>query len=99
MTRQTTLTVNQNPIQLDYYVGEFVYHTALAIVGSLRDTGEVKDLKLEVHSGRVSIKLNGADVSLKEFPMLIITSTLEGMLKHLKGVEGEPADIVITVNQ
>ncbi len=99
MTRQTTLTVNRNPIQLDYYVGEFVYHTALAIVGSLRDTGEVKDLKLEVHSGRVSINLNGDDVSLKEFPMLIITSTLEGMLKHLKGVEGAPTDIVITVNQ
>jgi hypothetical protein len=99
MTRQVTLTVNQEPIQLDCYVDEFVYHIAGAITGSLRNTGEIKDLVIEAHSGRVTINLNGEDVSLKEFPMLIITSTLEGMLKHLKGVKGKPEDIVITVNQ
>ena len=99
MTKQVTLTVNREPIQLDYYVNEFVYYIAGAITGSLRNTGEIKDLKIEACKGRVTIDLNGQNVSLKEFPMLIITSTLEGMLKHLKGVNGKPEDIVITVNQ
>lgn len=99
MTRQVTLTVNDIQIKLDYYVEEFVYHIISAIVGSLRDTGEIRDLVLRVDNGHIEIILNGAPVSLKEFPMLIITSTLDGMTRHLKGVNSPLEKLVATIQQ
>lgn len=100
MTRLITLTVNNKAINLDYYVREFVYHMLTGIVGSLRDTGDIKELTLTVDDdARVSITLNGEDVSLKEFPMLIIKSTLDGMLYHLKGVDGPVQSLVATIKQ
>jgi len=99
MTRQVTLTVNNNPVQLDFYVGEVVYHITAGIVGSLQNTGDIKDLELTADSGRVTIVLNGEGVSLKEFPMLIITSILEGMVKPLKGATSPVKRVVITIRQ
>jgi hypothetical protein len=48
MTRQVTLTVNDVPIKLDDFVGGYVEHVLIGIVGSLRGTGEIKHLELTV---------------------------------------------------
>jgi len=99
MSRKVTLNVNDNPIELGFYVEQVVYHTAEGIIKSLQNTGDIKELELTAEKGKVTIILNGERVSLKKFPMLIITGILEGLVKHLKGVEGIPEKIEITVKQ
>jgi len=65
----------------------------------LHDTGEIESLELSLdNEGQVSIKLNGADVSLKEFPNDIIKSTILGMVASLKGV-GEVDRLEITIRR
>lgn len=99
MTRQLSLIVNDIPVQLDYYVEEVVYHVVSALVRSLRDTGDIRDLVMKVGGGNVEIILNGEPVSLKEFPKLIIKSTLDGMVFHLKGVNGPVEKLTATIRQ
>jgi hypothetical protein len=98
MTKEVTLTVNEVPIKLDYFVESYVDHVTAGIVGSLRGTGEIRDLELTVEeTGRVRIHLNGEDVSLKPFPILIIRQTLEGLVRPLKGVEKPLATARVTI--
>lgn len=90
MTRQISLSVNDVPINLDYFVQEYLEHVVGGIVASLHDTGAIKSLTLSLdNEGKVTINLNGADVPLKYFPNDIIKGTLTGMVATLKGVEGE----------
>ncbi len=100
MARKTSLSVNNNPIELDYFVEGFVYHIATGILGSLKGTGAIKKLELDVDSdGQVTITLNGADVSLSYFPVQIIRSTLAGMVSNLKGVDKEMSTLSLRVSQ
>ena len=87
MTRKIDLTVNNVPIELDYYVSGYLDHVVGGIITSLRDTGEIQDLKMTIDKGRVTIDLNGSQVPLKPFPMNIITSTMSGVVAPLKGVD------------
>jgi hypothetical protein len=99
MAVKTSLTVNDNPIKLDYFVGEFVYHVTSGIIGSLKNTGEIKKLVLTVDKdGQVKINLNGKDVPLSYFPVEIIRNTLAGMVRILKGVEGEMKTLEIKIS-
>jgi hypothetical protein len=87
MTRQINLTVNDMPINLDYFVHEYIEHVVGGIMASLRDTGEIESLKLSIdNEGQVAVNLNGADVPLKYFPNKIIKATIFGMVSPLKGV-------------
>jgi hypothetical protein len=80
MTREVTLTVNDAPIKLDYFVEGYVDHVVRGIVGSLRGTGEIRELELTVEDeDTVRLRLNGEDVFLKPFPVLIIRQTLAGV--------------------
>ena len=89
MTREISLSVNDVPIKLDYFVAEYLDHVTGGILGSLHDTGEIVSLNLSIdNEGQVNIVLNGAEVPLKEFPNDIIKSTVMGMVAPLKGVEG-----------
>ena len=89
MTRRVSLSVNDMPIDLDYFVENYLDHVAGGIISSLKDTGEIQNLELTIdNEGQVTITLNGADVPLKYFPIEIIKSTIEGMVAPLKGVEG-----------
>lgn len=89
MAKQVELSVNNLPIKLDYFVHEYLEKVVGGIVASLHDTGEIENLELTIdNSEEVEIRLNGADISLKEFPVQIIRSTIEGMITPLKGIEG-----------
>ena len=94
MTRQISLTVNDAPINLDYFVAGYLDHVAGGIVGSLKDTGEIETLELTVDNAGVTINLNGAAVPLTAFPVQIIRSTLSGVLAPLKGVDKDRMDRV-----
>jgi hypothetical protein len=98
MSKKVNLTVNNNPIELDYFVHEFVEKTAGGIIASLHDTGDIEELELKIDGkGMVTISLNSTDVTLKEFPMQIIKSTIEGMVFVLRGVEGPIETVEISI--
>jgi hypothetical protein len=89
MTKKTTLSVNNVPITLDFFVHEYLEKVVGGIIASLNDTGDIESLELSIdNSGEIKIHLNDADVPLKEFPVQIIRSTIEGLVTPLKGVEG-----------
>ena len=98
MSRKTSLTVNNVPIKLDYFVEGYVYHLTGGIIASLKDTGAIKTLTLVVDkSGQVKINLNGAEVPCNEFVTKIIHSTLAGMVATLKGVDSELKTLEIKI--
>lgn len=88
MTRKIDLTVNEVPIDLDYFVAGYLDHVAGGIIESLHDTGPIKTLKLTIGSeGQVKINLNNSNVVLGYFPEEIIRSTMAGAVAPLKGVD------------
>jgi len=88
MTREVRLSVNDVPINLDYFVQEYIDHVVGGILASLRDTGEIESLELSIdNEGQVAISLNNSAVSLKYFPNEIIKSTIIGMVSPLTGVD------------
>ena len=100
MAKQVELSVNNMPIKLDYFVHEYLEKVVGGIIASLHDTGEIENLEMTVdNSGDVVIRLNGTDISLKEFPVQIIRSTIEGMLEPLKGVEGAINTVEIKISR
>lgn len=100
MARNVTLTVNNMPITLDYFVSGYLDSVTGGIIASLHDTGEIEELNLTIdNEGQVTITLNGADISLKYFPIDIIRSTVFGMVTPLKGVEGEVNTLEITIRK
>ncbi|OGO00472.1 MAG: hypothetical protein A2Y58_00150 [Chloroflexi bacterium RBG_13_51_52] len=100
MARKVSLTVNDNLIELDYFVEGYVYHVAAGILASLKGTGAVKNLELDVdNDGQIKITLNGSDVPLSYFPVQIMRSTLAGMVSNLKGVDKEMSTLELRISQ
>ena len=100
MARKTSLTVNNIPIELDYFVEGYVYHVVAGILASLKDTDAIKILELDVdEDGQVQITLNGADVPLSYFPVQIIRNTLAGMVSNLKGVAKEMRTLELKITR
>ena len=97
MTRQISLSVNDVPIELDYFVREYIEHVVGGIMASLKDTGEIESLELNIdNEGQVNINLNNSVIPIKYFPNEIIKSTILGMVSPLKGV-GEVSRLEITI--
>ncbi len=89
MTREISLSVNNVPINLDYFAAGYIDHVTGGIIASLKDTGEIKHVELSMDgAGNVKIKLNGANVPLNYFASEIVKRTVSGMVSPLKGVEG-----------
>jgi hypothetical protein len=86
MTRQVSLSVNDAPISLDYFVQAFIDHTVGGMVEALEGTGQIKNLSLSVDGDRVTIELNGTSVSINPFVAKIIRGTTIGMVSSLKGI-------------
>lgn len=100
MTSQVSLSVNSVPIDLDYFVENYVDHVVGGIIASLKDTGEINTLELTIdNEGQVTINLNGADVPLSYFPVEIIKSTIEGMVSTLKGVDRVISKLEISISR
>jgi hypothetical protein len=92
MTREITLTVNDTPIKLDYFVAGYLDHVTGGILNSLKGTGEIKKVKLTIDKeGKVLISLNSANLPLNYFVEEIVRSTFIGVVTPLKGVEKDKA--------
>jgi hypothetical protein len=87
MTREISLTVNERPIALDYFVQGFVDHTVGGMLGALEGTGEIRNLELTVDGNQVTIDLNHAVIPTNPFVSTIIRNTVAGMMSSLEGVE------------
>ena len=99
MASQVSLSVNDVPINLDYFVLEYVENIVGGILASLRDTSEIERLELSIdNEGQVTINLNNSAIPLKYFPNEIIKSTILGMVSTLKGVK-EVDRLEITIDK
>jgi len=86
MTRRISLSVNDMPIELDYFVQRFIDHTLSGMVSALEGTGEIESLDVSIEGDRVTINLNNALVPINPFVNKIIRNTTVGMVSSLKGV-------------
>ena len=86
MTRAISLSVNDMPIELDYFVQGFIDHTVSGMLTSLEDVGEIKILNISIEGDKVTINLNDAVVPINPFVNKIIRNTIMGMVSSLKGV-------------
>ena len=86
VSKQVSLSVNNIPIKLDYFVHDFIDHTVGGIIAGLQDTGEIETLELSIEGDEVTINLNNAVVPIKSFVIKIIRNTIAGMVSTLKGV-------------
>ena len=89
MARQISLSVNDSPIPVDYFVEGFIDHVVGGMLAALEGTGEIETLDLSIEEdGQVIIILNNDRVPIKPFVIEIIRSTIVGMVSPLKGVSG-----------
>ena len=86
MTRQISLSVNNAPIEIDYFVQGFIDHTIHGILNALEGIGELKTLDLSIEGDKVTINLNDTIVPTNPFVNTIIRNTIVGMVSSLKGV-------------
>lgn len=86
MTKQVSLSVNDVPIEADYFVEGFIDHVMGGILEALERTGEIKSLDVSVEGDKVAINLNKALVPLNPFVNKIIRNTITGLVSSLKGV-------------
>ena len=88
MSREISLSVNDVPINLDYFVRGYIDQVVGGIIASLKDTGAIESLELTIdNDGQVAINLNNSAVPLIYFPNEIIRNTVTGMVAPLKGVD------------
>lgn len=86
MTRQVSLLVNEQPIELDYFVQGFIDHVVGAILAALKATGEIKTLAISIEEDKVTISLNNTVVPINPFVNKITRNTIVSMVSSLKGV-------------
>jgi hypothetical protein len=86
MTRQVSLSVNDKPIELDYFVLGYIDHVLRGILEALEGIGDVESVALTIKGDIVQISVNNAPVSIKPFVNKIVGNTVKGMVSPLKGV-------------
>ncbi len=87
MSRNVVLSVNNMPIELDYFIQRFIDHTVGGMIGALEGTGEIRTLDVTIDETELIATLNGADVPVNAFVTKIIRNTVFGMVSTLKGVD------------
>ena len=95
-TRQIELSVNDAPIEVDYFVQGYIDHVMAGIVASLKGTGEIRRLQVSMENDNVAMRLNGRSVPINPFVNKIIRNTVVGMVSALKGV-GEISKLNISI--
>jgi hypothetical protein len=88
---QTRLFCNDIEAPVSPFVGRFIANVCLAISQSLK-TAEGKAILVAVSGDRVNLEIDGLPVPLglnQGFAGTLVRDTLEGMVKHLKGMESK----------
>lgn len=85
---KTKLLVNNNSIELNPFVNEYLARISVGIASSLKGIDYIRSVEIHDEHNDVVIKVNGDEVSLTPFPVQIISNTLRGAVSTLKGIEG-----------
>jgi hypothetical protein len=86
MTRKITLLVNNTPVEIDYFVQNFLDHTVVGMVSSLEGVKEIRDLEVSIVGAQTKISLNGSSLPTNEFVNDLFRKTLLGLLSALKDI-------------
>jgi hypothetical protein len=87
MTRQISLSVDDSPIEMDYFVQGFLDHTVFGMVSSLEGVHDISDIEIQINGNDAAISVNNDAVPVNDFVAAIVSSTVRGMVSALKGVE------------
>jgi hypothetical protein len=85
MTRHIKLAVNDESIDIDYFVEGFIDHTISGMIKALEGTGEINELKMSIEGDDTNISLNSSQLPVNAFVSRIIKNTVTGMISSLKG--------------
>jgi hypothetical protein len=100
MSRKVNLQINSKSVDLNPFVEGYVYHIAVGIINSLKDTKPIKTLDLDIDSdGLLTITLNGEGVPVNEFVMEIVRNTFTGLVSNLKGVDEAMSTLSLSIKQ
>ena len=92
------LLVNKKPVELNPFVEEFLSHTVVGAVTSLKGVENIQRLQVHQKKGNVEITVNGGEIPLTPFPNDIISNTLLGMVSSLRDVDDmDSIDISVEV--
>ena len=83
---EMSLSVNDMPIEIDYFVQQFFGNTIAGMLATLEGTGEIETLELSIDKDEVTINLNNALVPINPFVSKIFRNIITGMVSSLKGV-------------
>ena len=89
MTKEIKLLVNNQPIELDYFVQGFIDHTTRGVLAGLEGTDEferIENIQISVRGVKVDIKVDNRTIPTNAFVSNIVKNTLAGMISSLKGV-------------
>jgi hypothetical protein len=89
MTRQVSLLVNDQPLELDYFVQGFIDHTTRGVLAGLEGTGEfggIENAQVSVRGEAADISVDNRTIPTNAFVSRLVKSTLAGMVSSLKGV-------------
>lgn len=88
--------VNESPIELNEFVESYFAFVSIGIVKTLKGVDFVKKVEFHQEKGDVTVKVNGNEISITQFPNDIINSTLMGILAPLKGFDKvEQLDVIV----
>ena len=86
MNLRAELAVNNESVELNPFVEQFLARVVVGGVSCLRGAEDVDDLELYLEGSDVYLMVNGGELPLTAFPRDIITGTIMGLVSSLKGV-------------
>ena len=101
MTREIKLTVNDKPIQIDYFVAGFIDHTVTGMLAGLEGTaeGKIKSAEINIDGAAVAVNVDNSPLPINAFVIKIIGSTLKGLLSTLKGVDSQINTVALQIKK
>ncbi|HEY78605.1 MAG TPA: hypothetical protein G4O09_05780 [Dehalococcoidia bacterium] len=97
-TSQVSLTVNDAAIELDDFVQRFIDHVVGSILATLKGTGEINSVDINIVEDKITIDLNNKVVPTNPFVSDITRNVITAMVSSLKGVR-EPNRINISIRR
>ncbi|MCF8084427.1 MAG: hypothetical protein K9M96_15150 [Deltaproteobacteria bacterium] len=86
MTRKIRLSVNDAPVEIDYFIQNFLDHTITGMVSSLEGVMDIREVEVSIEGTQTTILLNGRSLPINDFVNDLFRNTLLGMVSTLKGV-------------
>ncbi|MGM0428015.1 MAG: hypothetical protein ACQEQ7_12355 [Thermodesulfobacteriota bacterium] len=86
MTRKIRLSVNNTPVEIDYFIQNFLDHTITGMVSSLEGVMDIREVEVSIEGTQTTILLNGTSLPINDFVNDLFRNTLLGMVSTLKGV-------------